>query len=93
MPSACGRCCWRGSKRGEVVALVSDAGTPLVSDPGFKLVQAAVAAGLPVTTLPGASAALAALVLSGLPSDQFLFADSCRRRRWRGGAPSPSSRR
>jgi 16S rRNA (cytidine1402-2'-O)-methyltransferase len=61
-------------RRGELVALVSDAGTPLVSDPGFKLVQAALAAGLPVTTLPGASAPLAALVLSGLPSDRFLFA-------------------
>jgi 16S rRNA (cytidine1402-2'-O)-methyltransferase len=61
-------------RRGELVALVSDAGTPLVSDPGFKLVQAALADGLPVTTLPGASAPLAALVLSGLPSDRFLFA-------------------
>jgi 16S rRNA (cytidine1402-2'-O)-methyltransferase len=60
-------------RQGQVVALVSDAGTPLVSDPGFKLVRAAVAEGLPVTTLPGASAPLAALVLSGLPSDRFLF--------------------
>jgi 16S rRNA (cytidine1402-2'-O)-methyltransferase len=59
---------------GQSVALVSDAGTPLVSDPGYKLVRAAHAAGLPVTSVPGASAALAALTLSGLPSDRVLFA-------------------
>jgi len=61
-------------RRGEPIALVSDAGTPLVSDPGYKLVRAVVEAGIPVTTLPGASAALAALVLSGLPTDRFFFA-------------------
>jgi 16S rRNA (cytidine1402-2'-O)-methyltransferase len=60
--------------RGERIALVSDAGTPLVSDPGYKLVRAAIAEDLPVTIVPGASAPLAALALSGLPSDRFLFA-------------------
>jgi 16S rRNA (cytidine1402-2'-O)-methyltransferase len=59
---------------GAVVALVSDAGTPLVSDPGFRLVQACVEAGIAVTALPGASAALTGLQLSGLPADRFLFA-------------------
>jgi 16S rRNA (cytidine1402-2'-O)-methyltransferase len=58
---------------GAAVALVSDAGTPLVSDPGFKLVQAAHAAGHMVTAVPGASAVLAALTASGLPTDRFFF--------------------
>jgi 16S rRNA (cytidine1402-2'-O)-methyltransferase len=61
-------------RHGGRVALISDAGTPLVSDPGFKLVRAAVEDGLSVQALPGASAALTGLVLSGLPSDRFLFA-------------------
>jgi 16S rRNA (cytidine1402-2'-O)-methyltransferase len=61
-------------RAGAVVALVSDAGTPLVSDPGYRLVRACLAEGLPVTSLPGASAVLAALQLSGLPCDRFLFA-------------------
>src|SRR5579862_1266177 len=59
---------------GAAVALVSDAGTPLISDPGFKLVRAAQDAGLPVMALPGPSSVLAALTVSGLPTDQFLFA-------------------
>ena len=59
--------------RGEALALVSDAGTPLISDPGFKLVTEAVAAGHSVTTTPGPSAILAGLVLAGLPTDRFFF--------------------
>lgn len=59
---------------GATIALVSDAGTPLLSDPGARLVTAARAAGIKVTPLPGASALLAALTMSGLPSDQFYFA-------------------
>src|SRR6266700_4409360 len=58
---------------GAAIALVSDAGTPLVSDPGYKLVRDARAAGASVTAWPGASAVLAALTLSGLPTDRFLF--------------------
>jgi 16S rRNA (cytidine1402-2'-O)-methyltransferase len=59
---------------GKAVALVSDAGTPLVSDPGYRLVNAVLEAGHAVIPIPGASAVLAALVASGLPSDAFLFA-------------------
>ena len=59
---------------GKTIALISDAGTPLVSDPGFKLVRDCVAAGHHVTSLPGASAVMAAVALSGLPTDQFHFA-------------------
>ena len=60
-------------RAGQRVALVSDAGTPLVSDPGYRLVRAAIAAGLPVGAVPGPNAALMALTLSGLPPHPFLF--------------------
>src|SRR5437660_475278 len=66
---------------GEVVALVSDAGMPLISDPGFVLVRACVAAGLAVEVLPGPSAALAALVASALPADRWRFAGFLPRKR------------
>ncbi|MBU4531448.1 MAG: 16S rRNA (cytidine(1402)-2'-O)-methyltransferase [Hoeflea sp.] len=59
---------------GKSVALISDAGTPLISDPGYRLSQSAIEAGVPVIPIPGASAPMAALVASGLPSDAFLFA-------------------
>jgi 16S rRNA (cytidine1402-2'-O)-methyltransferase len=61
-------------KRGEIVALVSDAGTPLISDPGFRLVQACAQEKIYATHLPGACSVLASLVLAGLPTDRFLFA-------------------
>lgn len=60
-------------RAGARFALVSDAGTPLMSDPGFRLTRAVIAAGLPLTAIPGANAALTALILSGLPPHPFLF--------------------
>lgn len=59
---------------GGVIALISDAGTPMVSDPGFKLARACIEDGLDVIAIPGASAVLSGLVVSGLPSDKFMFA-------------------
>ena len=60
-------------KGGETVALIADAGTPLISDPGYKLVQACIDEALPVSAVPGPSAVLAALLVSGLPTDRFMF--------------------
>jgi 16S rRNA (cytidine1402-2'-O)-methyltransferase len=71
-------------KNGENLALISDAGTPLISDPGFKLVRAAQEHGIRVTPVPGACAAIAALSAVGLPSDRFSF---------EGFLPSKSSQR
>lgn len=64
----------RALKEGRSVAYASEAGTPLVADPGYQLGRAAIAEGLPVLAAPGASAVLCALTVSGLPSDRFLFA-------------------
>lgn len=61
-------------RQGKSVALISDAGTPCISDPGYQLVRDAVAEGIPVTPIPGSCAAIAALSASGLPSDSFTFA-------------------
>lgn len=61
-------------REGQVVALISDAGTPLVSDPGFVVARAVVEAGLPLHPIPGASSLLAALCIAGLPADRVLFA-------------------
>lgn len=58
---------------GKSIALISDAGTPLVSDPGYRLVHSARAAGIPVVPVPGACAAIAALCIAGLPTDRFVF--------------------
>ncbi len=69
---------------GQSVVYASEAGTPLISDPGFDLMRAALQAGLPCTTAPGPTAVVAALTLSGLPSDRFLFA---------GFLPNTSSKR
>jgi len=63
----------RRMMEGLTVALVSDAGTPLISDPGYRVVREAIAAGVPVVPIPGASAVLAALAASGLPTDEFAF--------------------
>ena len=63
----------RRMSEGQALALISDAGTPLISDPGYRLVAEAVALGLAVTTAPGASAALAAICIAGLPTDRFFF--------------------
>jgi 16S rRNA (cytidine1402-2'-O)-methyltransferase len=82
---------------GARIALVSDAGTPLVSDPGYRLVRAAQAAGCPVTTAPGASAALAAVTVAGLPTDRFFFEgflpakEAARRTRIAALAPIPAT--
>ncbi|MCL7464461.1 16S rRNA (cytidine(1402)-2'-O)-methyltransferase [Phaeovulum sp. NW3] len=87
----------RALAEGKSVAYASEAGTPLVADPGFQLARAAIAAGHPVLAAPGPSAVLAALTVSGLPSDRFLFAgfapntDSARRKWLREFANVPAT--
>lgn len=84
-------------KGGDIVALVSDAGTPLISDPGYRLVQAAVEADIAVTVIPGASAVTAALAVAGLPTDRFCFfgflprKGSARRRALKEAAAVPAT--
>jgi 16S rRNA (cytidine1402-2'-O)-methyltransferase len=84
-------------REGKTIALVSDSGTPLISDPGYTLVAACRREGIPVTPIPGPSAAIAALVGSGLPTDTFLFAgflpprSSARRNRLEEVAPVPAT--
>jgi 16S rRNA (cytidine1402-2'-O)-methyltransferase len=63
----------RRLEQGESIALVSEAGTPLISDPGFRVVQLAITHGLPVVPIPGPSAVIAALMAAGLPTDRFIF--------------------
>jgi 16S rRNA (cytidine1402-2'-O)-methyltransferase len=70
------------AREGQSIALISDAGTPLVSDPGYKLVNSFYDADLPVTCIPGACSVITALVLSGLPPDRFFFAGFADRKTW-----------
>ena len=77
-----------GWQAGDSVALISDAGTPLISDPGFRLVRAARAAGIRCIPVPGACAAIAALSVAGLPSDRFVFEGFCRQG---GGTAQPAA--
>lgn len=84
-------------KSGHSVALVADAGTPLISDPGYRLVEACLAEHIPVTALPGPSSVLCALTLAGLPTDRFLFAGfppsrpGARQQSFRALAATPAS--
>ena len=76
---------------GQALALISDAGTPLISDPGYKLVSEAIELGFAVIAAPGPSAALAALCVAGLPTDRFYFEGFLPPRRRRGGSASMRS--
>lgn len=82
-------------KNGESVGLISDAGTPLISDPGFKLIQAAIAAHIDIIAIPGPSAVIAALSVAGLPTDRFVFegflpsSDSALKKHLEGMAKEP----